>query len=86
MSLNLDKFSQYVVAGEKIDYLEIRLGEAYVIPFDIKNSSGTVTDISNWTFQVTSQVYTAVFQYNQTHNRSLDLRLEISTPRQAQPS
>jgi hypothetical protein len=64
MSLNLDKFSQYVVAGEKIDYLEIRLGEAYVIPFDIKNSSGTVTDISNWTFQVTSQVYTAVFQYS----------------------
>jgi hypothetical protein len=64
MSLNLDKFSQYVVAGEKIDYIAIRLGEAYVIPFEIKDNLDQPVDLTGWNFAVTSTLYTATFTYN----------------------
>lgn len=65
MSLLLSQFSQYIVGGEEIDYVEIRLGEQYVLPFTIKDDQDPPQpiDLTGWTFAVTSQIFTATFTY-----------------------
>jgi hypothetical protein len=65
MSLKLSAFSQYIRAGEKIDYVEARLGEAYAIPFTVTDDSSPPVPINltGWTFDVKYDVYTANFTY-----------------------
>ena len=53
MSLRPTDFDQYVLASDRIDYFEARLGEAFEI--NMTFTSGTppaVQDITNWTFSV----------------------------------
>lgn len=66
MSLKLSSFDQWVQGGEPIDYVEVRLGEQYVIPFTIKDNQipPQPINLTGWTFDVTSQIYTATFTYN----------------------
>jgi hypothetical protein len=67
MSLKLSSFTNGLVASDEIDYIEVRLGEQYVIPFTVKDSAGTAIDITSWDFTtipVTSEVYTAKFTYS----------------------
>lgn len=67
MSLKLSSFAQALTASDQIDYIEIRLGEQYVIPFTVKDTDGTPIDITNWDFSttaVTSEIYTANFTYS----------------------
>jgi hypothetical protein len=65
MSLRLSDFGQWLQGGDKIDFLETRIGEQYVIPFTMKdNSSPPVPlDITGWAFTVTSEIMTATFGY-----------------------
>lgn len=63
-SLKLSSFAQALTGGDQIDYIEIRLGEAYAIPFTINQPSGDPQDLTDWTFTVSSDVYTANFTYN----------------------
>jgi hypothetical protein len=66
MSLRLSDFGKWLQGGDKIDFLETRIGEQYVIPFTIKDNSTTPIpiDITGWTFTVTSEIMTANFGYN----------------------
>lgn len=65
MSLKLSNFSQWIEGGEQIDYLEVRLGEQYAVPFTIKDDQTPpqAINITGWTFSVTTQIYTATFNY-----------------------
>jgi len=66
MSLKLSQFNQWIQGGEPIDYLEVRLGEQYAVPFTIKDNQvpPQPINLTGWTFSVTSQIYTATFSYN----------------------
>lgn len=66
MSLRLSDFGDWIQGGDKIDFLEIRQGEQYVIPFTINNNSSTPVpqDLTSWSFDVTSEVMTATFAYS----------------------
>lgn len=66
-SLKLGNFTQYLTAGEEIDYVEIRQGEAYVLPFFISDNQEPPNpiDLSNWTLNTTLSSYTAKFEYRQ---------------------
>jgi hypothetical protein len=67
MSLKLSSFAQALTASDQIDYIEVRLGEQYVIPFTVKDSLDAPIDITNWDFAttaVTSEIYTANFTYS----------------------
>ena len=67
MSLRLSQFNQWIQGGEPIDYLEVRLGEQYAVPFTIKDNQDPPQpiNITGWSFaNVTSQIYTATFGYN----------------------
>ncbi len=69
MSLRLSNFNQWIQGGEPIDYLEVRLGEQYAVPFTIKDNQNPPQPINltGWSFaNVTSQIYTATFGYNGT--------------------
>lgn len=62
-SLQLSSFAQALTAGDQIDYVEIRLGEAYALPFKIADSAGNPINLTNWTLAVTAESYTANFAY-----------------------
>jgi hypothetical protein len=65
MSLKLSNFSQYLQISDEIDYIECRLGEQYVILFTFNEGSPPQPiDLTNWTFTIDSEVYSAEFQYN----------------------
>lgn len=67
MSLRLSNFNQWIQGGEPIDYLEVRLGEQYAVPFTIKDNQvpPQPINLTGWSFaNVTSQIYTATFAYN----------------------
>lgn len=66
MSLKLSDFGKWLQGGDKIDFLETRIGEQYVIPFTIKDgaSNPVAIDITGWTFDVTSEIMSAKFEYN----------------------
>lgn len=66
-SLKLGNFTQYLTAGEEIDYVEIRQGEAYVLPFSISDNQTPPNpiDLTDWTLNTTLSSYTAKFQYKQ---------------------
>lgn len=81
-SLNLSNFAQYAAAGDRIDYLEVRLGEQYVVPFTMLDAAGVPIDITGWTFSVTSDIYTADFVYGGPNG---DLLSVNSFTDQAQP-
>lgn len=65
MSLQLSRFDQYITGGSPIDYFEMRLGEAYAIPFTIRDNQTPPQpiDLTGWTFDVLSELYTATFSY-----------------------
>ena len=66
MSLRLSDFGKWLQGGDKIDFLETRIGEQYIIPFTMKdNSTPPVSiNITGWTFTVTSEIMTATFAYS----------------------
>lgn len=69
MSLRLSTYHEWIEAGEQIDYVEIRLGEQYNIPFTIQETAtetepAKIIDISAWTFSITSEVYSATCDYD----------------------
>jgi hypothetical protein len=66
MSLRLSDFGNWLQGGDKIDFLETRQGEQYVIPFTINNNASTPVpqDLTSWTFNVTSEVMSATFAYS----------------------
>lgn len=65
MSLKLSNFNQYLQVSDEIDYLECRLGEQYVIPFTFNEGNPPQPiDLTNWTFTIDSELYSAVFEYN----------------------
>ena len=64
MSLRLSSFSEWGQPGSQIDYLEIRIGEQYAIPFEVTFTDLEPIDISTWSFSVTSQLFSATFTYN----------------------
>ena len=72
MSLKLSQFSEWVQGGDPIDYLEIRNGEQYVVPFTIKDNQTPPQPINltGWTFAVTSDIFTATFNYDSSGNLS----------------
>lgn len=66
MSLLLSDFESYATGSAKISYLEIRLGEQYVVNFYVRSrATGLPIDITGWTFAPTSTLYTARFCYGQ---------------------
>jgi hypothetical protein len=66
MSLRLSDFGKWLQGGDKIDFLETRIGEQYVIPFTIKDNQTppVAVNITGWTFDVTSEIMTANFTYD----------------------
>ena len=68
MSLRLSDFGKWLQGGDKIDFLETRIGEQYVIPFTMKDNSTPPVpiNITGWAFTVTSEVMTATFTYGGT--------------------
>jgi hypothetical protein len=66
MSLRLSDFGKWLQGGDKIDFLETRIGEQYVIPFTIKDNSTppVAVNITGWTFAVTSEIMSANFTYD----------------------
>jgi len=65
MSLKLSNFNQYLQISGDIAYLEMKLGEQLVIPFNFTSGSPPAPiDISSWTFSVDSEIYSATFNYN----------------------
>jgi hypothetical protein len=64
MSLKLSNFKKHIVGGVEISMIEIRLGEQYVLPVSITNSDGSPVDLTNWTFTVTTDLYTATTSYS----------------------
>lgn len=65
-SLRLSSFGQYATAGDVIDYIEVRQGEAYAIPFTIKDTQPIPqpVDLTAWTFSVEVESYSARCTYN----------------------
>lgn len=66
-SLRLSSFGQYATGGDQIDYLEVRQGEAYAVPFNIKDKQTIPqpVDLTNWTFSVQVESYTANCSYTE---------------------
>jgi hypothetical protein len=66
MSLKLSDFGKWLQGGDKIDFLETRIGEQYVIPFTIKDNSTppVAINLTGWTFDVTSEIMSANFTYD----------------------
>jgi hypothetical protein len=65
MSLKLSNFNQYLQISGDIAYLEMKLGEQFVIPFNFTSGSPPAPiDITSWVFTVDSEIYTATFNYN----------------------
>jgi hypothetical protein len=66
MSLRLSDFGKWLQGGDKIDFLETRIGEQYIIPFTMKDNSTppVAINITGWTFTVTSEIMTATFAYS----------------------
>lgn len=64
-SLKLGNFSQYLTAGEEIDYIEVRQGEAYVLPFTVSDNQEIPVpiDLTGWTLTTELSSYTAKFIY-----------------------
>jgi hypothetical protein len=65
-SLRLSNFSEYVQGSDQMDLIEVRLGEAYAVPFTIKDNAvpPQPIDLTDWSFSVTLDSYTANFTYN----------------------
>lgn len=89
MSLLLSNYDQWVQAGETISYCEIRLGEQYNIPFTVQStatstSPSQIIDITDWTFAISSEVYSATGTYNgagaMTSITDIQPQLPLSTP------
>jgi hypothetical protein len=89
MSLQLSNYTQWVEAGERIDYVEVRLGEQYNIPFTIQStatstSPAQIIDITDWVFVVNSEVYSATCTYNglgqMVQIADIQPQLPVSTP------
>ena len=73
MSLKLSNYNQWIQGGEPIDYVEVRLGEQYVVPFTIKDNAvpPQPINLTGWSFaNVTTQLYTATFSYDGGGNLS----------------
>lgn len=72
-SLQLGKFGQSLTAGSQIDYIEIRQGEAYVLPFEISDNATPPLPINltDWSLTTTMDSYTAKFQYKSNGELSL---------------
>jgi hypothetical protein len=67
-SLKLGSFGQYITAGDTIEYIEIRQGEAYAIPFQISDNQTPPTpiDLTLWTLTTELSSYTAKFEYRRS--------------------
>lgn len=87
MSLRLSNYDGWVEAGERISYLEVRLGEQYNIPFTVQEwdgTTGTIWDISLWTWTTSSEVFSASCTYNGEGRMisitDIEPQLPITTP------
>jgi hypothetical protein len=71
-SLKLGNFSQYLTAGESIDYIEVRQGEAYVLPFTVSDNQTIPQpiDLTDWILTTELSSYTAKFQYQANNELS----------------
>lgn len=84
MSLKLSNFNQYLQISDEIDYLECRLGEQYVIPFNFTSGSPpTPIDLTNWTFTIDSEIYSAEFVYNSNGQLSQVKDFQVIGPKQS---
>jgi hypothetical protein len=71
-SLKLGNFHEYFTAGEEIDYIEVRQGEAYVIPFTVSDNQTIPQpiDLTDWILTTELSSYTAKFEYKKSSELS----------------
>jgi hypothetical protein len=63
MSLLLNGARTATIAGTQLQLVEIYNGESYTFPFNFKDSSGAVVNITGWTLTPTCKWYNATLVY-----------------------